>query len=638
MPDNAYPPEFYRATLDSLDACIAVLDRSGTTIAVNSAIERISALTPGGELRLGSDYLGACEAAAAAGDEPRAAIARSLRELLAGERDGFTAQYVLDRAAAAPRWFGVRATRFHGGGGRVVMEHVDKTDLVETLEAAELRAQLIDRIEAAVIASSLDGVVELWSRGAEEMFGWSADEIIGGEMTEFLLAPRERARGRAAIAELRDRGSRLTEHELRHRNGETFFAYVSSVVRRDERGEPAGLLSVIIDATERVRSAAELRHARAHLRAVTHSMGEALCTLDAKGHVTYMNGAAEQLLGWSIDGLRGLTLHESIHFRRPDGSPYPIDDCPLMAAHRRREAVHIDDDVFVRRDGSDLPVAYTLAPFESVEGGGSVLVFTDISQAKADQQRLQGDIERVSQVRDVHDALQEQRLVLYAQPIIDVSTGAIVSHELLLRMRERDGGLRSPGTFLAAAEGSGLVRELDRWVIREAARLAGDGHRVELNVSAASLGDPGLYDDFTAALAEFGAEPNRLVVELTETALMQEEGIGTSFMERIGALGCELALDDFGTGYGGFGYLKILPVDYLKIDVEFVSDLCTNVASRHVVQAVVGLAAAFGNRTVAEGVEDDDTLAMISRMGVDYAQGFGIGRPAPLDETLYSAG
>jgi PAS domain S-box-containing protein len=638
MPDNADPPEFYRAALDSLGACIAVLDDSGTTIAVNAALERISELTCAAELRLGSDYLAACETAAAAGDEQRGAIARSLRELLAGERDGFTAQYVLDRASDAPRWFGVRASRFHGGGGRVVMEHFDKTDFVQTHEAAQLRAQLIDRIDAAVIAGSLDGVTEVWSRGAELMFGWNAEEVVGRHVTEFVLTAGEREHGRAAIAELRDRGSRLTERELRRRNGETFFAYVSSIVRRDDRGEPAGLISVIVDATERVRSAAELRHARDHLRAVTHSMGEALCTLDAGGHVNYMNGAAEQLLGWGLEDLQGRTLHESIHYRRPDGSPYPIDECPLVAGHRRREPVRMDDDMFVRRDGSDMPVAYTLAPFESVEGGGSVLVFTDITQAKADQQRLQGDIERVAQVRDLHDALQEQRLVLHAQPIIDLSTGATVSHELLLRMRERDGGLRSPGTFLAAAERSGLVRELDRWVIREAARLAGDGHRVELNVSAASLGDPGLYDDFTAALAEFGAEPNCLVVELTETALMQEEGIGTSFMERIGALGCELALDDFGTGYGGFGYLKNLPVDYLKIDVEFVSDLRTNVASRHLVQAVVGLAAAFGNRTVAEGVEDDDTLEMISRMGVDYAQGFGIGRPAPLDETLYSAG
>jgi PAS domain-containing protein len=160
MPDNAYPPEFCRAALDSLGACIAVLDDSGTTIAVNAALERISELTCAAELRLGSDYFAACETAAAAGDEQRGAIARALRELLAGKRDGFTAQYVLDRASDPPRWFGVRASRFHGGG-RVVMEHFDKTDFVQTHEAAQLRAQLIDRIDAAVIAGSLDGVAEV---------------------------------------------------------------------------------------------------------------------------------------------------------------------------------------------------------------------------------------------------------------------------------------------------------------------------------------------------------------------------------------------------------------------------------------------------------------------------------------------
>jgi PAS domain S-box-containing protein len=631
-------PGFYRAALDSLDACIAVLDGTGTTIAVNAALDRISALAPGSELGIGSNYLAGCEAAAAAGDERRGAIARALRELLAGGRDDFTGEYVLDPGAPAPRWFGVRASRFHGGGaGRVVLEHFDKTDFVQAQEAAQLRSQLIDRIDAAVIAADLDGHAQIWSRGAEAMFGWSAEEVLGRNVTDFLLLAHEPERGRTAIAELRKLGSRMTERELRRRSGDTFFAYMSSVVRRDERGEPAGLISVIVDTTERVRSAAELRHAREHLRALTRSMGEAMCTLDADGRVGHMNAAAEQLLGWNLEELLGRSLHDAVHYRTHDGRPYPSDKCPLVTAHRRREPVRVDDDMFVRRDGSELPVAYTSTPFDSVEGGGSVVVFTDITQAKADQRRLHGEIERLAQVRDLHEALEEERLVLHAQPIIDLSTGSIVSHELLLRMRERDGRLRSPATFLPAAEGSGLIRELDRWVIREAARLGADGHRVELNVSAASLGDPGLYDDFTAALEEFGTEPSSLVVELTETALMQEEGIGVSFMERIGALGCELALDDFGTGYGGFGYLKNLPVDYLKIDVQFVSDLRTNMASRHVVQAVVGLAEAFGNRTVAEGVEDDDTLKMIGRMGVDYAQGFGIGRPAPLEETLYRA-
>jgi EAL domain-containing protein (putative c-di-GMP-specific phosphodiesterase class I) len=208
---------------------------------------------------------------------------------------------------------------------------------------------------------------------------------------------------------------------------------------------------------------------------------------------------------------------------------------------------------------------------------------------------------------------------------------------LLLRMRERDGRIRMPSAFLPAAERCGLILELDRWVIRQAATLAGRGYRVELNLSAASLGDPGLFDLFTDAIAEYGADPARMVIELTETALMQDEGMAAKFIERAGALGCELALDDFGTGFGGFGYLKSLSVDYLKIDVEFVRDVRTNVASRHVVQAVVGLAAAFGQRTVAEGVEDEPTLQMIREMGVDLAQGYGIGAAGPLAVTLQAA-
>ncbi|HVF80151.1 MAG TPA: EAL domain-containing protein [Solirubrobacteraceae bacterium] len=399
----------------------------------------------------------------------------------------------------------------------------------------------------------------------------------------------------------------------------------------------AGVLDGVTVA-ERVRAAQQLHEARDHLRAVTDSMGEALCTLDDAGHVHYMNAAAEHLLGYGIDELRGRTLHDATHYRHPDGSPYPIQDCPLYAAHRAREPTRVEDDMFIRRDGTDVPVSWVLTPFDSAEGNHSVIVFTDNTRAKAQQEKLQLEIDELSDVRDLHEALQEQRFELFAQPIIDLTTGATVSHELLLRMRERDGAIRVPGSFLTIAERCGLIRELDRWVIGQSARLSGEGHRVELNLSAASLSDPCLFDDFVDAIARHGADPALMVIELTETALMQDEASARSFIERVRVLGCEFALDDFGTGFGGFSYLKRLPVDYLKIDVEFVRDVCTDSASRKVVQAVVGLAKAFGQRTVAEGVEDDMTLRMIREMGVDYAQGYGIGLPAPLDDTLYAAG
>jgi EAL domain-containing protein (putative c-di-GMP-specific phosphodiesterase class I) len=139
---------------------------------------------------------------------------------------------------------------------------------------------------------------------------------------------------------------------------------------------------------------------------------------------------------------------------------------------------------------------------------------------------------------------------------------------------------------------------------------------------------------FRSELRRTGADPSLIVVELTETALVSDEAAAEAFIERVGSLGCKLALDDFGTGYGGFSYLKRLPVDFLKIDIEFVRDLLTNQASRHVVAAVVSLARGFGQQTVAEGVEDPETLALLHEFGVDFAQGYGLGRPVPVAEAL----
>ncbi|MEA2222332.1 MAG: hypothetical protein QOH83_708 [Solirubrobacteraceae bacterium] len=631
-------PDFDHDTLDSLDECVGVLDASGTTIAVNAAFERFARRHPRSEVRLGTNYLAACDERAAAGDHERAAIAEGLRKMLAGELEGFTSHYVLDPGERARIWFGVRATKFCGDGpGRIVMRHYDSTALVQLEDAARLRMRLIDEIDAAVVAADLHGNVELWSRGAQKLFGWTAAEVLGRDAAEVIVAAEDLAAAKRARTLLKQTGTRIAESELQRKDGSRFAGYATSAVYRDDEGAPCGLISVIVDDTDRVRLAQDLREARDHLRAVTDSMGEALCTLDEAGYVSYMNAAAEQLLGWTVDELRGRLLHDAVHFRREDGSLFPIEQCPLVRGHRARESVRVDDDVFVRRDGSELPVSWVLAPFESPIGKNSVIVFADNTRAKAAQRRLEYEIEHLSQVRDLHEALQEHRFEHYAQPIIDLATGAVVSHELLLRMRERDGSIRTPGDFLMVAERCGLIRELDRLSIGQAARLAGEGHHVELNLSATSLGDPELFDVFEAAVVEHGAEPACIGVELTETAIMQDEHVAGAFIERLGALGCELALDDFGTGFGGFAYLKHLPVDFLKIDIEFVRDVATNMASRHVVQAVVGLAAAFGLRTVAEGVEDGQTLAIVRDMGVDLAQGYAIGRPGPLHDTLYSA-
>jgi EAL domain-containing protein (putative c-di-GMP-specific phosphodiesterase class I) len=201
-------------------------------------------------------------------------------------------------------------------------------------------------------------------------------------------------------------------------------------------------------------------------------------------------------------------------------------------------------------------------------------------------------------------------------------------------MRHREGsdepGLVAPDYFLPVAEEFGLIMEIDRWVIDRAAELASTGLPVELNVSGRSISEPRLVEHIKSALERTGADPAMMVFEITETTLVNDDASARAFVERLHQLGCKVALDDFGTGYGGFKYLKQLPIDYLKIDVEFVSDLLYNPASRTVVQAIVKLARGFGLKTVAEGVESGATMDALRELDVDYVQGFHIGRPAAL--------
>lgn len=575
--------------LDALDVPVAALDGDGTIIVANRAWN-----------------LASCGAVSELGE-----LQGALPGLLAGKSDTFVTEF-RSRFHEEECWFHLRATTCDGPGrARIVVALQDIS--VRAEREAIVQAGLLDDIDAAVIATDLDCTVTHWSRGALELYGWSAAEAVGRSIGDLVLVDEAHHVRKDLIQRLLERGKSRGERLLRRKDGSDFIGLVSSAVHRDADGQPAGFIGISVDITDEANRARELREARDHLRAVTDSMGEALCTLDGDGRVSYMNAAAEALLGWDIDELRGKPLLGTVHSGHTDG-----------------------DMTFARRDGTQFPVSYTSSRIETAgASGGTVVVFSDITEVKAERARLRDEIELLSMERTIQDALNEERFVLYAQPIIDLGTGATVSHELLVRMRERDGTIVAPVVFLPTAERCGSIRSIDRWVIRQAQMLVGQGHAVEMNLSAASFGDPDLYEDFVALLAA-RAGPDDMVVEVTETALMQDEDVAATFIERLAALGCKFALDDFGTGFGGFSYLKRLPMDYLKIDVEFVRDIATNDASRHVVEAVVGLARAFGQKTVAEGVEDDEVLAIVTALGVDYGQGYGIGRPAPLQQTLYA--
>jgi EAL domain-containing protein (putative c-di-GMP-specific phosphodiesterase class I) len=206
--------------------------------------------------------------------------------------------------------------------------------------------------------------------------------------------------------------------------------------------------------------------------------------------------------------------------------------------------------------------------------------------------------------------------------------------ELLIRMRKaRDGDeLMAPGEFLPCAERFDLIQIVDKWVIARAVELATGGYRVEVNLSAKTICDPTQVRWIERTILASGTPAKNLIFEITETTAAQNLPAARDFAQRLRKLDCAFALDDFGVGHGTFTYLRHLRVDYLKIDTQFVANLLNHEADQQVVRAIVGVAKQFEIKTIAEGVEDEATLNKLRRMGVDYAQGYHVGRPMALPE------
>ncbi len=483
---------------------------------------------------------------------------------------------------------------------------------------------LLEQIDASVVGTDLTGVVISWNSGAEALYGWSAEEAIGRGSRE-LIVPEDAAAAEQLAKEVLSEGRWDGELLVRHKNGSLFTIYVRNRLVRDGEGNPAAIVGVAVDITARVAAESELLQSRNYAQAVTEFMGEGLLTLDLDGRVTYANRAAEALVGWSAGELLGRRLGRLIAPAAPDGQT------PLAAEEPPGElTVRVDDGLFATRSGRHLPVAYTVTPFQTGDGlRGSIVIFSDITERKRREEEHRRDTATLAVIDRVESALLEERFVLHAQPIIDLRSGEVVQHELLVRMREPDGRIIAPGEFLPVAERYALIGEIDWWVIKQATRLAGEGSPVQLNLSARSVGDPDVLEHIERCIEQWQVAPGMIVVEITETAIVEDQRAARTFAEGLHALGCKIALDDFGTGYGTLTYLKQIPVDFLKLDIEFVRDLASNSASRHVVHAVLTLARNFNLQTIAEGVEDAETLTLLSGLEVDFAQGFHIARPAP---------
>ncbi len=514
------------------------------------------------------------------------------------------------------------------GARRVVAVLNDITDRLRTLgalERSEARLREAERLGGVGSWELRPGDDQItYSTGFARLLGLRPDERFDRPAFIEMIAPEDRRRVEQAIAGCIETGTATCEYRVRRRDG-VLRTLLSQGEMVDDGELMIGALTDVTAerAAERERLAAVALFEQGFDAA---PIGMVLTDPDS-GHYVRVNDAMCELLRYGREELLGHPFEEFTH---PEDRRDDHDGRRQMLAG---EASSFEGEKrYLRADGTALWTSLHVTPVR--RGDGSVETFftqvVDISAHKEREARLRRDVADGMWLARIRRALDEGGLLLYSQPVVDLASGETVQNELLLRMAGEDGTVWSPGEFLPVAERYGLISEIDRWVVCQAVALAATGTPTEFNLSGHSISDPGILEALERGLESTGADPSLLVVEVTETAVVDQLEEGRRFAERVAELGCGLALDDFGTGFANLNYLKHIPAHHLKIDIEFIRELSQSETDRRLVEGIVAFARAFDQVTIAEGVEDEETLVLLRQLGVDMAQGYLLGRPRPL--------
>jgi diguanylate cyclase (GGDEF)-like protein len=277
----------------------------------------------------------------------------------------------------------------------------------------------------------------------------------------------------------------------------------------------------------------------------------------------------------------------------------------------------------------DLIAKADIACHEAKAAGRNRVAFFEASDEH--QSRTSAEVGWMNKLRK---ALDEDGFELRFQPINRIDTGVTTHHEVLIRLRDEAGRLVSPDAFLPSAIRFGLMSEIDFWIIRRAAKASADFKggrkklRLSINLSANAFETEDLAGYVAATFGEYGVDPASIVFEITESLAIRRPGNVERQIEKLRNLGCKLALDDFGTGYSSFSYLQKLPFDFIKIDGVFVQDILNNPVDQKMIRMIAEIGAEAKMQTIAEYVQDGESLALLGDLGVDLVQGYFVGRPA----------
>jgi diguanylate cyclase (GGDEF)-like protein/PAS domain S-box-containing protein len=536
---------------------------------------------------------------------------------------------------------------------------------------------LLENLSDAVLLVDESGAVRYANRAAEHLFGYSGDELDDRVFSSLLVEPFE-----AEYADLIHTfasGERVPilgeRRQVVCRRPDGAGVTIELSLSEVRSGQARSLAAVARDIRERKREEARLRQMAGQdsLTGLNNRIGfEHALTRHVEYAARYGSGGSVIALG--IDSFK--YVNESLG--SAGGDKLLVELGELIQARLRKTDVlgRVGGDVFgllvhgadkakamvlaeelldrTRRHafvvmgeglritlsagitslderpvvGAELLAEAETAMHAAKEAGRDRAVGFDADRREIEERRLW--TERVRQ------ATERGLFVLASQPIVDLRSDQTTQHEILLRMRNDGGGLVVPGAFLATAERFGLIGGVDRWVTQQAMRLIAAHNRegreltLEVNLSGRTMGDARFPAEVKHQLTNSGIDPTSLIFEVTETAAVADIEQARSFATSLARLGCRFALDDFGAGYASFYYLKHLPISYLKIDGEFVRDLPDSRTDQLIVKALVEVCEGLGIKTVAEFVGDQRTMEMVRELGVDYAQGYHLGRPEPV--------
>jgi diguanylate cyclase (GGDEF)-like protein/PAS domain S-box-containing protein len=574
---------------------------------------------------------------------------------------------------------------------RQILTMLENLSLTRHLEArvaertTELRASqqrfqaLVQHSSEVVTVVDRDSTVRYQSESVHRVFGYLATALLDNPLTSFLDQPSA-LRLNEALAQLAREpyGMRTLELTVFHRTGRACQVEMT-ITNLLENPSVQGLVLNTRDVTERKRLEEQLLHDAFHdsltglanralfkdrvdrtLRRYNRRHPVAVLFLDLDGfkevNDSLGHAAGDVLLGLVADRLRqGVRVDDTV--ARLGGDEFAVlvesaEDDPHAAAAAERISAALGAPFLVGGNEIHVRASVGIATADGGEDADQVLRNADLAMYKAKaagegryvryDPRMHSDlVERLELEADLRRALDGDELVLHYQPVVSLSSGEIVGVEALVRWAHPTRGLIFPAEFIPVAEDMGLVRPIGRWILREACLQAAawrqdyphmDPLTMSVNISVRQFQHGNLEQDVAGALELSGIAGEHVVLEMTESVLMEhtEENLGR--LRGLRMLGVRLAIDDFGTGYSSLSYLHRFPVDILKIDRSFVDRLVGPSRDTELVRTIVHLGQSLRMVTVAEGIEDHNQFLALRRIGCELGQGYHFSRPAPAEE------